>query len=74
MDGGKEWQDGEAMRGKRERGREREPYFPHEYPECDTLLRAIKRGRSTKVKTNFEGKNISFNIKSVAEKSSSFMP
>lgn len=45
--GGKEWQDGE--RGK-ERKWETEgasdPNFPHEQSECDTLLKAIKRGKS----------------------------
>lgn len=60
MDEGKEWQDGE---------RERDPDFPHEQPKCDTLLRAIKKGKSTKVKTYFKGKRTSFNISSVAKQS-----
>ena len=48
MNGGKEWQDGE--RGE-ERKKKRDADFPHERPVYDTLLRVIKRGKSTKVKT-----------------------
>ncbi len=53
MDGGKEWQDGDRAKECKERERERDPDFPHDQPECDILLRAIKRGKSTKVKTCF---------------------
>lgn len=40
----KEWRDGE-------RGQERKKIDPHEQPQHDTLLKAIKRGKSSKVKT-----------------------
>lgn len=53
------------------RAREGEiPIFPHEQPEYDTLLGASKRGKSTKVKTYFQGERTSFNnISSEAKKS-----